>query len=79
MKLFGSILFASASLLIGQAAEDSKPVEAAHTVVITTDYINRLVAEARTNHPALKAERTRESAALSAGWFVRASATRRLM
>ena len=64
MKLFGSVLFASASLLIGQAADDSKPVEAAHTVAITTDYINRLVAEARTNHPALKAADSRVRSAL---------------
>ena len=67
MKLFGTVLFASASLLSGQTAEDAKPVETTNVVVITTDYINRLVAEARTNNPSLKAADSRvRSATLNA-------------
>src|SRR6059036_1221798 len=67
MKLFETILIASASLLNGWAAEDAKPVAATNTVVITTDYINRLVAEARTNNPSLKAADSRvRSATLNA-------------
>jgi len=67
MKLFGTILIASASLLTGQAVEDAKAVAETNVVVITTDYINRLVAEARTNNPSLKAGDSRvRSAALNA-------------
>src|SRR6266853_4292400 len=67
MKPFGIILIASASLLTGQAAEDARPSEATKVVVITTDYINRLVAEARTNNPLLKAADSRaRSATLNA-------------
>ncbi|MCI0537672.1 MAG: TolC family protein [Verrucomicrobiales bacterium] len=59
---------ASASLLNGRAAEDAKPVAATNVVVITTGYINRLVAEARTNNPSLKAADSRvRSATLNAG------------
>ena len=63
MKPFEIILIASASLLTGQAAEDVTPSEATTVVVITTDYINRLVAEARTNNPSLKAADSRERSA----------------
>src|SRR5881409_3099391 len=67
MKLFETILIASASLLNGWAAEEAKPGEATNVVVITTDYINRLVAEARTNNPSLKAADSRvRSATLNA-------------
>ena len=67
MKHFGTVLLASASLLSGQAAEDARPVEATNAVVISTDYINRLVAEARTNNPSLKAADSRvRSATLNA-------------
>src|SRR5213593_4938030 len=67
MKLFRTILIASASLLQGWAAEDAKPGAATNVVVITTDYINRLVAEARTNNPSLKAADSRvRSATLNA-------------
>ena len=49
-------------------AEDSSPADAAtNAVVITTDLINRLVAEARTNNPSLKAADSRvRSATLNA-------------
>src|SRR5213594_4393798 len=68
MKLFETILIASASLLNGRTAEDPKPVAATNVVAITTDYINRLVAEARTNNPSLKAADARvRSATLNAG------------
>ena len=59
MKLFGTILIASATILNGWPAENVKPVEATNAIVITTDYINRLVAEARTNNPSLKAADSR--------------------
>lgn len=59
MKLFGTILIASAGLATSQAASNA--------VVITTAYIDGLLAEARTNHPALKAADARvRSAALNA-------------
>lgn len=58
---------ASASLLTGRAAEDALPVEATNVVVITTGYIDRLIAEARTNNPSLKAADSRvRSATLNA-------------
>src|SRR5580658_10325726 len=49
MKNFGIILLVSGGLLKAQAAAD------APSVVISTEYINSLVAEARTNNPSLKA------------------------
>lgn len=55
MKVFGTILIASASLLNGWTAEVAKPSAATNVVVITTGYIDRLVVEARTNNPSLKA------------------------
>jgi len=67
MKLFGTTLIATASLLNGWAADDAKPVAATNVVVITTEFINRLVAEARTNNPSLKAADSRvRSATLNA-------------
>lgn len=68
MKFFGTILLVSASLLNTLAAEDAKPSGATNVVAITTDYINRLVAEARTNNPSLRAADSRvRAAALNAG------------
>ncbi len=59
---------ASASLLTAQAEDESKAAEATNIVVISTGYINRLVAEARTNNPSLKAADARvRSATLNAG------------
>jgi len=67
MKLFGTILIVSATLRTVQAEEEEKAAGATHIVVISTDYINRLVAEARTNNPSLKAADSRvRSAALNA-------------
>ena len=67
MKNFGTILFVTAAAFVGRAAEDTRPVEATNSVVITTDFINRLVAEARSNNPALKAADSRiRSATLNA-------------
>ena len=69
MKFVGTILIGlltSGSLLNGWTAEDAKPVTT-NNVVITTDYIDRLVAEARTNNPSLKAADSRiRSAVLNA-------------
>src|SRR2546427_2010598 len=67
MKFIGTILFVSAGLLNARAADDARSVEATNAVVITTDYINRLVAEARRNNPSLKAADSRvRSATLNA-------------
>lgn len=57
MKIFGTIL------LVGLAALNARAAENTNAVVITTDLINRLVAEARTNNPSLKAADLRASAA----------------
>ncbi len=67
MNFLKSILIASASLLNGWASADVKPAGETNAVVITTAYIDRLVAEARTNNPSLKAADSRvRSAALNA-------------
>jgi len=67
MKFLGTILIASASLLNGWTAEDTKSSTATNVVVVTTGYIDRLVAEARTNDPSLKAADSRvRSATLNA-------------
>src|SRR5712691_3915168 len=67
MKFIGTILFVSAGLLNARAADDARTVEATNTVLISTALINRLVAEARTNNPSLKAADSRvRSAALNA-------------
>jgi outer membrane protein TolC len=67
MKILRTILIASASLLNGNAADDAKPVATTNVIVITTAYIERLVAEARTNNPSLKAASSRvRSATLNA-------------
>ncbi|HXJ57585.1 MAG TPA: TolC family protein [Verrucomicrobiae bacterium] len=64
MKLFGTVLLASLSFLNSPAAEQAKAIDATDVVVISTDYINRLVAEARTNSPALKAADSRVRSAM---------------
>ena len=66
MKTFGTIMLVSAGLLNIQAAEDAMP-DATNAVVISTGYINSLVAEARTNNPSLRAADSRaRSATLNA-------------
>src|SRR3989441_1901646 len=67
MKFIGTILFVSAGLLNARAADDARSVETTNAVVISTAFINRLVAEARTNNPSLKAADSRvRSSALNA-------------
>src|SRR6266567_2540553 len=67
MKNPGIIILLSAAVLNTRAANDTPPAETTNVVVITTDYINRLVAEARTNNPSLKAADSRvRSATLNA-------------
>src|SRR6266516_1351583 len=67
MKNPGMILLLSAAVLNTRAANDTTPAETTNVVVITTDYINRLVSEARTNNPSLKAADSRvRSATLNA-------------
>src|SRR6266536_964538 len=67
MKFIGTILFVSAGLLNAGAADDARSVEATNTVLISTALIIRLVTEARTNNPSLKAADSRvRSAALNA-------------
>src|SRR6266404_2609936 len=67
MKFIGTILSLSAGLLTARAVDDVRSVEATNTVLISTAFINRLVAEARTNNPSLKAADSRvRSATLNA-------------
>src|SRR5438128_8209446 len=67
MKNPGIIILLSAAVLNTRAANDTPPAETTNVVVITTDYINRLVSEARTNNPSLKAADSRvRSATLNA-------------
>src|SRR5260221_2788345 len=67
MKNFGTILFVTVAAWVGRAAQDAWPIQASNSVVVTTDFINRLVAEARSNNPALKAAYSRvRSATLNA-------------
>src|SRR5438093_4776049 len=67
MKNPGIILLLSAAVLNTRAADDEPLAENTNVVVITTGYINRLVAEARTNNPSLKAADSRvRSATLNA-------------
>ena len=66
MKIF-LVSCSSFFILCSWNVSDADAVET-NAVVISTDYINRLVAEARTNHPALKAADSRVRAAtLNAG------------
>lgn len=66
MKIFGTILLVSAGLLNGPA-QDMRPENTTNIVLITTEFINQLVAEARTNNPSLKAADSRtRSATLNA-------------
>src|SRR6266516_3104893 len=68
MKFIGTILFVSAGLLNARAADHARSVETTNAIVISTAYINRLVGEARTNNPSLKAADARvRSATLNAG------------
>jgi len=67
MKWIATILFATAGLLRGLAADPARSTEATNAVVVSTELINRLVAEARTNNPSLKAAASRaRSAAFNA-------------
>jgi len=67
MKFITMVLFVSAGLLNARAADSTRSGEATNAVVISTAFINRLVAEARTNNPSLKAADSRvRSAALNA-------------
>ena len=67
MKNFRVILIVTAAALTARAGEDARPVEETNSVVITTAYINQLVAEARTNNPSLQAADSRvRSATLNA-------------
>jgi outer membrane protein TolC len=59
MKFFGIILSAGFIVLNVCAAENSPRAGTTNAVVITTDLINQLVAEARTNSPSLKAADSR--------------------
>jgi len=63
VKTLGTILLVNASLLTVCAAEDTRPARVTNVVVISTDYIDHLVAEARTNNPSLLAAHSRADAA----------------
>jgi outer membrane protein TolC len=65
MKTLIAILFASSAL--SALADDALSAGGTNSVAITTDFINRLVAEARTNNPSLQAADSRvQSAELNA-------------
>jgi outer membrane protein TolC len=68
MKLLTTI-FVMLGVVSAVVAQDaSLPNVATHTVVLSTEFINRLVEEARTNNPALLAARSRvKAASLNAG------------
>src|SRR2546422_2305684 len=67
-KIFGIVLWLSAGLPVGLAADDAKPAAANAGLAISTELINGLVEEARTNSPALRAAHSRTKAAeLNAG------------
>jgi cobalt-zinc-cadmium efflux system outer membrane protein len=61
MKVLGIVWIAS--VLTVPAGEDARSSELTNVVVISTGYIDRLVAEARTNNPSLKAADSRVRAA----------------
>ena len=61
MKICALVLFASAGVAVAQSATETSPV------VVTTELVSRLIAEARTNNPALRAADSRvRSAELNA-------------
>ena len=62
MKLLRTILILSASLPDFLFAGDAKQTTATNVVIITSDYVNRLAAEARTNNPSLRASDSRARA-----------------
>lgn len=63
MKIIGTILLTSLAVSNACAAESSASQEATNVVAISTDLIDRLVAEARTNNPSLNAASSRVRAA----------------
>ena len=63
MKIFVAVLFVGFGFLNVRAVADTGAVGDTNVVVITTDFINRLVAEARTNSPSLRAADYRERSA----------------
>jgi outer membrane protein TolC len=71
MNAICTILLASAGLLNGLAAENARSIETNDAVIISTGFINRLVAEARTNNPSLKAADSRVRAATLSAEAVR--------
>src|SRR6267142_2375324 len=61
MKISALVLLASAGVAVAQPATET------NSVVVTTELVNRLIAEARTNNPALRAADSRvRSAELNA-------------
>jgi outer membrane protein TolC len=67
MKVYAFVLCLSARAALGQEASPPDHATRTNAVVITSDYVNRLIAEARTNSPALRAADSKvRSAALNA-------------
>jgi outer membrane protein TolC len=67
MKILATIFAVDGGFWTALAQTNSPPDAAANAVVVSTDYINTLVAEARTNNPSLKAADSRaRSATLNA-------------
>src|SRR5258705_13907747 len=53
MNLIGLFLFAGAGLVVAQPAREGDA--RINSVVISSEYVSRLIAEARTNNPSLRA------------------------
>lgn len=71
MNLLRIILSVGAGVLGGLAVENTQGAEATNAIIISTELINRLVAEARTNNPSLKAADSRVRAATLSAQAVR--------
>src|SRR3989441_9754621 len=63
MKTFVTVLMLSAGWSTGLNANGAEPEAAANAMVISTELINQLVGEARTNNPGLRAANSRVNVA----------------
>jgi len=63
MKLCGFVFFAGAGLLLAQPAREPDAGPHTKAVTITSEYVSRLITEARTNNPSLRAADSKVRAA----------------
>jgi outer membrane protein TolC len=63
MKISAFVLSVSATTVLGQQATPADHTVQTNSVIVTSEYINRLVTEARTNNPALRAADSRTRSA----------------